>query len=82
MDGVTITPPLINGMHGNDYSTLCSSLGGLNNQFQWTYIRTNTDVSSTPNLYLNDSTVLDAGDYQCVVTNPAGNDTEIFRLNS
>lgn len=79
---VEVDPTLINGIHGMDYSTLCSSLGGLGNEFQWIYLRTDTQVALTPMLNFSDVSVLDAGYYECVVSNPAGNENATFRLNS
>ena len=72
----------IDGIEGGNYSVLCSAKGGLENMYQWTYLRTNSNVTSNTTLNVDDVNVLDGGTYQCMVTNSAGSDAENFTLNS
>ena len=74
-------PSVINGIHDNDISTECSASGGLNNQFQWIYLRTGDIPSNETTLNIINLNVLNGGTYECTVTNPAGNETEQFELN-
>ena len=76
-----ILPTLINGRVGEDYTANCTAKGGLNNQFLWTYLRTGSTVSRNAILNVSNASILDGGSYKCSVSNPAGNDSEIFTLN-
>lgn len=77
-----MTPQVENGLHGLNYSSVCSGLGGLNNQFSWTYLRTGVELVTMPTLDLLNVDILQAGQYQCTVSNQAGNDSAIYTLNS
>ncbi len=54
----------------------CEALGGPGNSFQWQ--RNGTDISNetSPSLVVNVSRPRDGGEYTCLVSNDAGNDTD------
>ena len=64
----------------------CSAQGGPNNTFQWFFngnLATNRQVSSSPtesNYTISNVSVLDGGQYTCVVSNAAGNSSETSTL--
>ena len=60
----------------------CYVDGGPGNSYQWIRLRDNEVVSMAQELTSLDNTdPLDGGDYQCIVTNDAGNDTVMTTLN-
>ena len=75
-------PTVVNGYEGEDYESKCSARGGLDNQFIWTYLRTDNLISNSTTLQVNNVNVLNGGDYECLVSNLAGNESKIFTLNS
>ncbi len=73
--------PQIRNSYNQDMVTLsCSAEGGPYNTFLWTYLRTGEDVANTSE-YTVTSSVLTGGDYQCTVSNDAGNDNDTATLN-
>ena len=58
----------------------CEEEGGLDNVFDWRYIRTQEIVSNTSTLTLISSASI-GGDYLCEVSNQAGLDTATGTLN-
>ena len=79
---VSVSPSVSNGLSGLDYNSKCTASGGLNNEFTWTYIRNNDRKSNTFGLNIFSARAHDGGDYECLVSNPAGNESDIFTLNS
>lgn len=75
-----IDPQTVNSMNGSSVTLTCSARGGPNNTFQWTYLRTG-DAVSTSYQYIFTSTIYTGGDYQCTVTNDAGNGTDNATVN-
>ena len=59
----------------------CYADGGPGNSYQWIRLRDNETVSMAQELTLNNTNPLDGGDYQCTITNDAGNDTAMTSLN-
>ena len=59
----------------------CYADGGPGNSYQWIRLRDNVVVSMAQELTLVNTDPLDGGDYQCIVTNDAGNDTVMTTLN-
>ena len=58
----------------------CYADGGPGNSYQWIRLRDDETVSMVQ-LTLDNTDPLDGGDYQCTVTNDAGNDTVMTTLN-
>ena len=77
---VRATPETINASPNESSRFTCSAEGGPGNTFQWTYTRDNTTVSNEP-LLLRTSTAMVGGDYQCHVSNQAGNEAINVTLN-
>ena len=73
---------MINNVTTNNVVTYtCYADGGPGNSYQWIRIRDDEIVSMTQELTLNNTDPLDGGDYQCTITNNAGNDTAMTTLN-
>ena len=51
----------------------CYADGGPRNSYQWIRLRENKTVSMTQKLTLDNTDLLDGGDYQCIIANKAGN---------
>ncbi len=79
---VNVTPSVINGFPEFDYISNCSALGGLNNEFIWTYLRTGEILINDSQINIDGARAQHGGEYKCQVSNPAGNDSDIFTLNS
>ena len=58
----------------------CNVLGGPGNVFQWQLESTVLPNETMDTLLLSNVTVSDAGNYSCVLTNDAGNDTAEYEL--
>ena len=65
----------------NTVTYTCYADGGPGNTYEWLRVRDNSVVSSTQELILDNTNPLDGGDYQCTITNNAGNVATITRLN-
>ena len=59
----------------------CNADGGLGNTYEWLRLRDNEVVSMTEQLILDNTDPLDGGDYQCTITNIAGNTSVMTTLN-
>ena len=59
----------------------CYADGRPDNSYQWLRLRDNEVVSMTQELTLDNTDPLDGGDYQCTITNIAGNTTAMTTLN-
>ena len=59
----------------------CYADGGPGNSYQWIRLRDDEVVLMAQELTLDNTDPLDGGDYQCTVTNDAGNDTVMTTLN-
>ena len=77
---VLVSPRVINSTNGTVVTFTCIEEGGLDNVFDWRYIRTGEIVSNTSDLTLI-STAAIGGDYQCEVSNQAGFDGATGTLN-
>ena len=77
---VSINPQITNSFNGSSVTLTCSAEGGPNNTFQWTYSRTG-EVVSTTTQYTLTASITTGGEYQCTVTNGAGNDTDNATVN-
>ena len=80
VNGVSIFPETIDSISETTVNFTCSSLGGLNNTFEWTSVRTEAIVSASEELTIVADAV-EGGLYQCRVSNPAGDETELATLN-
>ena len=65
----------------NNVTYTCNADGGFGNTYQWLRLRDNTIVSLTQELTLNNTDPLDGGNYQCTITNIAGNTSVMTTLN-
>ena len=75
---VTITETVDN----NNVTYICQADGSPdNNTYEWLRLRDNEVVSLTQELILDNKYPLDGGDYECTVTNTAGNTSAIATLN-
>ena len=78
---VTITPDRIDASFGDDVSFNCTSFGGPDNQYEWKHVRTGESLGNDTRLTLS-VTLLDVfGEYKCIVSNAAGNDSDTALLN-
>ena len=77
---VLVSPRVINSTNGTTVTFTCEEEGGLDNVFDWRYIRTGEIVSNTSTLTLVSSASI-GGDYLCEVSNQAGLDTANGTLN-
>ena len=73
----TITEVTVN----NTVTYTCYADGGTGNSYQWIRLRNNEVVSMTQELTLDNIDPLDGGEYQCTITNDAGNDVAMTTLN-
>lgn len=71
----------INGINGGNASFDCFSLGGPQNVFTWTKLRSNSVIANDSQLTIVDLMASDGGQYQCLVKNPAGEDSITATLN-
>lgn len=60
---------------------MCYADGGPGNSYQWLRLSDNEVVSMTHELTLNNTNPLVGGDYQCTITNNAGNDAVLVTVN-
>ena len=65
----------------NNITYVCHADGGPNNTYEWLRLRDNEVVSLTQELTLDNRYSLDDGDYECIVTNAAGNTSAMTTLN-
>ena len=65
---------------GGSFMFTCNVLGGPGNVFQWQLESTVLPNETMDALLLIDVTVSDAGNYSCIATNDAGNDTAEYEL--
>ena len=75
-----IDPPVINSFNGNLVELTCNEEGGPNNTFNWIYLRTGEMVDNVSN-YSFTSSIMTGGEYQCTVSNDAGNDSDVATVN-
>ena len=73
----TITEVVMN----SDVTYTCYADGGPNNSYQWIRLRDDEVVSMTQELTVDNTDLLDGGDYQCIITNADGNVTALTTLN-
>ena len=59
----------------------CNADGGPGNTYEWLQLRDNSVVSSMQELVLDNTDPLDGGEYQCTISNDAGNTTAMTTLN-
>ena len=79
---VEIDPSNIDASFDDNVTFICSSLGGPYNQYQWTHLETDNIVSNDPQLTISSVSFDNGGNYQCEVSNMAGNDIAVSSLNS
>ena len=77
---VAATPSFINANRAQQAVFTCSGVGGPDNMFQWVLTRDGSITSNTPELSLT-STAMIGGDYECTVSNQAGNESATVSLN-
>ena len=77
---VAATPSFINANRTQQAVFTCSGDGGPDNMFQWVLTRDGSITSNTPELSLA-STAMIGGDYECTVSNQAGNESATVSLN-
>ena len=65
----------------NNVTYICYADGGPGNAYKWLRLRDNEVVSMTQALTLDNRNPLDGGDYECAVTNIAGNTSAMSILN-
>ena len=79
---IVIEPSNIDTSFGDNVTFICSSLGGPYNQYEWTHLETDNIVSNEPQLTISSVSFGNVGNYQCEVSNMAGNDIAVSSLNS
>lgn len=78
---VEVDPVEISVSYFDDVMFNCSGQGGPDNQFEWIFLSNGDTVSNSSELLLEEVSLDEKGQYQCVVTNDAGNDSAIAFLN-
>ena len=68
-------------MVNNTVTHTCNADGGPNNSYQWLRLRDGAIISITKVLTLDNTNPLDGGDYQCIISNIAGNTSVMTNLN-
>ena len=63
---------------GQDAILNCSAMGGPGNVFQWQ--RNGSDIENSSTLILSNVSAFTGGEYSCIVTNAAGNNTANLTL--
>uniref|UniRef100_A0A1X7VCC1 Ig-like domain-containing protein n=1 Tax=Amphimedon queenslandica TaxID=400682 RepID=A0A1X7VCC1_AMPQE len=66
---------------GDTVRLVCSSRGGPNNQYSWTYHSSNETIGNEPELILAIDSVDQFGEYKCSVSNKAGTDNSTSIVN-
>lgn len=61
---------------GDNVTLSCASLGGPGNYYQWQFEAVNVTGGDSETLTLNSVEASDGGQYTCVVSNTAGNDSD------
>ena len=79
---VEIFPPVANVSFGSNITFNCTSQGGPNNQYKWTHLQTGNILSYHPLLTVSSVSFDDGGEYECNVTNEAGDGSDQSVLNS
>ena len=77
---VAVSPNISISNLGDNVTFTCSAQGGPNNTFQWMKDGEILDNETEGVLVLTDITASDGGVYTCVVSNAAGNDSDICTL--
>ena len=77
---IFISPQITNSFNGITVTLTCNARGGPMNQFTWTYQRTGEQVSNQ-SVYQFTSSIYTGGDYECLVSNNAGNQTNNATVN-
>ena len=67
-------------MRNDNVTFTCDAQGGPGNLFQWQRNGANLDEMTQPILQLTSVDASDGGEYTCVVSNAAGNDSTVFIL--
>lgn len=82
LDGVDITPLVINSSFGDSVSFNCSSRGGPDNTYQWINAETGAIVHNGSMLVIESVSFDNSGEYVCVASNEAGSGSNSSTLNS
>ena len=68
-------------VNNNNVTYTCNAEGGPGNTYEWLRLRDNETVSMTQELTLDNTDPLDGGNYQCTITNTAGDTSAMTTLN-
>ena len=75
------SPTITYGNHSDNATFICFAMGGPDNIFSWTHVRSNTVAVNDSVLVLVDLMASDGGQYECLVENRAGRDNVDVTLN-
>ena len=78
---VIVTPDRIDASFGDVVSYYCTSLGGPDNQYEWRHMRTGENLGNDSQLTLSLTSLDLFGEYKCIASNVAGNDSNTTLLN-
>ena len=78
---VSATPLVIHAERNTTVEFTCSALGGPGNNFTWIRMSDDSVVAREPVLHIAVEDAFVGSDYQCLVVNKAGNDTDTVILN-
>ena len=78
---MTASPSVTNSSQGSNVTFTCTAMGGPGNMFSWTRLYDNIPVGNMSSLTVSVEGADDGGMYRCLVTNPAGNDSDTVTLN-
>ncbi len=79
--GVSVSPATVNVSTGGMVEVTCVTSGGPNNSFTYTRVLDQSEIGNMSTITISIRSALDGGDYECAVTNPAGNGTGITTIN-
>ncbi len=79
--GVSVFPGTVNVSTGDMVEITCSTRGGPSNFFTYTRVLDQREIGNMSTISISISSSLDGGDYECAVTNSAGNGTDITTIN-
>ena len=78
---VSVTPLNVVLNRGDNVTLYCSAQGELDNTYQWQRSGTDLDNETMETLTIIQISAMDGGEYTCVVSNAAGNDSASTLLN-
>ncbi len=80
INGVQINPSFIASLFNSTVMFNCTSVGGPNNQYEWTHVNTGNIIHNESNLIIESTSFENGGVYLCNVSNEAGHGVNTSNL--